>query len=250
MPANSCHNTKHGEPANQLTSTVGCVSTPGASRNTPALFHSFAIADSVLDGCSLIVLTNKSVPAVEKSLSASPQHPSVPGATQSNPVGNHQLRFPSLLQQNSPKHWERHLTLFPAGACQCAPSIPVTSAPGRSCLDGAVWEVCGLDASAESGHAPGSVCSPVKATPSDGEFRLVFSSFSLAFSLAEEGMLAGSTAGLDPFIFLHLSLGPLQISPTATIQCYHYPHVIQLACLKSSLVLFISLMTLTAWVHL
>lgn len=167
MPANSSHDTKHVEPANQLTSTVGCVSSPGASRNIQELFHSIAISDQVvLDGCNLIVLTNKSVPAVEKSLSASPQHPTVPGATQSNPVGNHLLRFHSLLQQHSPKHWERHLTLFPAGACHCAPSPPVSSAFGSSCLDGAVWEVCSLDASAESGHGPGSVCSPVKASPS------------------------------------------------------------------------------------
>lgn len=48
-------------------------------------------------------------------------------------------------------------------------------------------------------------------------------------------MIAGSTAGLHPFIFEHLPLGPFQISPTAPLQCHHYPHVTQLVCLKSSL---------------
>lgn len=50
---------------NQLTSTAGCLSTPGSPQ---ALLHSLAIAGSVLDGCSLIVLPSKSVPAVEQSL--------------------------------------------------------------------------------------------------------------------------------------------------------------------------------------
>lgn len=63
---------------NQLTSIAGCLSTPGASRNTQALFHSIVIAGSVLDGCSLTALPDKSVPAVEQSLSASPQHPTIP----------------------------------------------------------------------------------------------------------------------------------------------------------------------------
>lgn len=120
-----------------LSPATRCLFTLGTSRNTRALSHPIAYAGSMLAGCNSLASSVNLCLQWSKAcqLPCSTQPSLVPQRTA--PGGTASQDFTSfffLQQQHSPKHWERHLTLFPIGAHCCNTYPPVQPSPREQLL--------------------------------------------------------------------------------------------------------------------